>query len=129
VPYPYWEAVVRHFSGLQKAGVVISILWFVGFGAYFWIHRHGEARRIEEAALNDCNIKYENIIEAIIPSSKGQRRDEIEAKRTECRNAIAANFSNHGEAAAREFTFIAAIDACTVALAWLIAWMFFELAV
>lgn len=120
---------MRHFSGLQKAGVAISILWFVGFGAYFWIHRHGEARRIEEAALNDCNIKYENIIEAIIPSSKGQRRDEIEAKRTECRNAVAANFSNHGEAAAREFTFIAAIDACTVALAWLIAWMFFELAV
>lgn len=120
---------MRHLSGLRKAGAAISILWFIGFGAYFWIHRHGEARRIQEVALNDCNMKYDSIIDAFIPSPNGQQRNEIEATRTECRKAVAAKFSNHGEAAARELTFIAAIDACTVALAWLIAWMFLELAV
>jgi len=120
---------VRRLRGLRRAGAVVSILWFVGFGTYFWIHRHGEARRIQEAAWNDCNIKYDSIIDALIPSPNAQQRNAIEAKRSECRKAVTAEYSNHRKVAIWELTFIAAIDACTVALAWLIAWMFFELVV
>ena len=117
---------MRNFTSLQKFGIALSIIWFVGFGVYLLAHRYGEAHRIQEVALNDCKVKYDNILDAINLSPNEKQRRAIDTERTECSKAVAAEFLKNGGAIEREAPLLAAIDFGTVIFAWLIAWMFLQ---
>jgi hypothetical protein len=44
----------------QRIGVVLSLIWCVGWGAYFWTNRAGEIRALSLENLEQCDSQSPN---------------------------------------------------------------------
>jgi hypothetical protein len=100
--------------GWRRLGIVLSVIWFVGFFGWMWSHAADEATLVYRMSSSTCYHRY--------GSSTSQELDmakydvcaaEASAKLRTDYNAV-RNFSSAG--------IVIAVDLALILLGWLIVW-------
>jgi hypothetical protein len=96
-------------SRWRRIGVVVSVLWCLGFGGYWWVHRLDIANSIKLSQLHLCDDAYD-------PHSPD------EAAHQTCLAAVQIQFLQNAQEADQDWPWILAFCMATLTLAWLTAW-------
>lgn len=113
--------------GWRRIGIVLSVIWFVGFGSYLW---SGDVSRIGEFyswQLKNCYAR-ETIRNEALQYAKDERdrekwSAETEAKAKECRAKASAFHSYQWEQARGGLWILFAVDLATILLGSLVVWL------
>jgi hypothetical protein len=98
-------------DGWRMIGIVLSIIWFVGFAAWGWNDSIEEMRHNFASGLNNC---YRD--ESLRPS------DADWAQFKQCLDKEKVSFGRQFESNKRAIPILLAIDLLVIIFAWLIAW-------
>jgi hypothetical protein len=99
-------------EGWRAVGLVLSILWFVGFAAWGWNDSIEQNRHKFTAGLNDCY------------RSETQRPSDTDwTQFRECLDKEKALFAQEFESNRRSIPILLAIDLFIIVMAWLVAWL------
>ena len=114
-------------SGWQRIGIVLSIIWFIGFGAYIWMLRDiqhvGELYR---GQLNTCsillNMANDELQHIENLSDRNKRQDANWKEYEDCKKRASALHSRMLNDEKEGIPVIPAIDFVTVVIGWLAVW-------
>ena len=104
-------------NGWHVIGVVLSIVWFVGFAGWGWNDSIGEIRHTFTKGLNDCYRNWR--------PSDGDYATSMErwAQLKQCVDREGVSFEREFETNKRSIPILLAIDLLTVIFAWLMVWV------
>jgi hypothetical protein len=122
------KAGVRKLNGWQRIGIVVSIIWFIGFGAFIW---NDQLRQDSESQANDAEVcrLILNANNESLPyiENQGERHKKESANWAEyemCEKSSRVFFARQREVATSGIPLFLAIDLGTVLFGWLVVWMF-----
>jgi hypothetical protein len=95
--------------GWRRIGVVLSVIWFVGFGGWMFFSEIGKHNDRLDTSLSICNHRYDTARELL---------QECYARATDTHTRLVREFYSG-------VPFLFLIDAATVGLFWLLAGIVF----
>jgi hypothetical protein len=119
-------------SGWQRIGIVVSVIWFVGFAGYVWIdsNRHSDDFHISQLKL--CGDIWDTEMERAFQSKNDADKDRKLAaaheKHKQCKDDATALFFRSAEGNREAIPLLLAIDLGTVVAGWLIVWFLVSVA-
>lgn len=128
----------RLLDGWRRIGVILSVVWFIGFAGYIWSWDRQETASFYAMQLSLCSAAHRMVAQSLegrfSDPAWGDKRDREEAAndaRYEKCQAEARNFysSQIGENAgwarwALGLALLFGVDLLTIVFGWLIAWFF-----
>src|SRR5262249_60983052 len=113
--------------GGRRIGIVLSVIWFITFGAYFWSLEFGRQKGFYRSQLEICNriLRADNVgLEYIIkPDEREKRRLANWKTHQDCQNRALAFFSaEFDELRQKGILIVLAVDAATILVGWLVVW-------
>jgi hypothetical protein len=107
--------------GLRRLGVVLSALWFMGFGVWLWLSATRAYVDIHQGRLQECYDVYRKQRDQLwgYDSEFDQKAAKINNEYKACQEESAALF---GRQVYSQGWLIFAVDAGVLAAVWLIAW-------
>jgi hypothetical protein len=112
--------------GLRRLGIVLSALWFVGFGVWLWLTTTGAYMDVHQGQLQDCYNLYRKEREQLwgYDPEFDQKAAKINSEYKACQEEATAHFDREvGKLFYSQGWFILAVDAGVLALVWLVAWI------
>jgi hypothetical protein len=94
----------NHTRGWRRIGVILSVIWFVGFGLYAWTDSTTQSSNFYKASLSVCY--------GLSKPADGDR----------CKNEATALFKQEADKRWEQFPLFLAFDLATVAVGWLLVW-------
>ena len=120
-------------NGWQRIGVVLSIIWFVGFAWYVWSSDRQHKTDFYVGRLSVCSDINDMANESLSYIQDQQKRDEREAangaKYEQCKKDAEEFYEEEvgGNAGWGQWAFgmgiLIAVDLLIIAIAWLLAWL------
>jgi hypothetical protein len=112
-------------GGWQRIGVILSVLWFVGFGVFMFEHemsRHGDFHMWQ---LGNCYKIAEMRREPLQPNDPAyaSRDAQIERDLKDCRDRASAFFTKQVGDFWSNLWILPLVDLASIALAWLFVWI------
>jgi hypothetical protein len=121
-------ALVGKLNGWQRIGIVISIIWFIGFGAFIWTDTLRQDRDYHANDAEVCRLILNANNESLPYIENKGERDKTEsenlAKYDMCQKSALAFLDREYEEARSGMPLLLAIDVGTVLFGWLVVWMF-----
>jgi hypothetical protein len=113
--------------GWRRIGIVLSVVWFIGFGGYIWT---SEATRLQTSLLAHTDLCYSilksaNDALAHIPNQEQREKRYTEnlAKHEECGDRVLRLVAAERDNLWRSIPLFLAFDAGTVVFGWLVVWL------
>jgi hypothetical protein len=118
---------VNRARGWRRIGVVLSVIWFIGFGDYIWVSEVGRIGEFYRWQLETCGKILSNANDGLQYIAKQEEREkrqsENRAKYKECQDS-ASSFHGSSNADLRKgIPLLLAVDLGTVAFGWLVVWL------
>src|SRR5262245_9785891 len=66
--------------GWRRIGIVLSVIWFIGFGGYLWVSEVNRIRDYFRLDLDQCNFALNARTDALRPITKHEERQQLEAE-------------------------------------------------
>ena len=113
-------------SGWQRIGIVVSVIWFVGFAGYVVAHRQDEA--LYDKLLLTCaeGLQRDVALSEYAETAEAfeRRRQEYGNKYSKCLNDAHASSFRFGLSndPLQAIPLILAVDLGMIVIGWLIAW-------
>jgi hypothetical protein len=113
--------------GWRRVGIVLSVIWFLGFGIYLW--GADEQSKVQQLKLvmDDCDMTF-RIAEQGLDEEHGLKPQEymakwrpINEKRTKCYADAMLETESRSPRSTR-FAVVLAIDLVMIVIGWLIVW-------
>jgi hypothetical protein len=122
------KAGVRKLNGWQRIGIVVSIIWFIGFGAFIWTDTLRQYRDFHANSAEMCRLIL-NANNESLPyiENQGERNKKESANWAEyemCEKGARAFLAREYEEATSGIPLLLVIDLGTVLFGWLVVWMF-----
>jgi hypothetical protein len=115
-------------NGCQRIGIVVSIIWFIGFGAFIWTDTLRQDREFHGNSAEMCRLILNANNESLRYIEKQGARDKTEsanwAKYEKCLKDAEAFLDREYEEAKSGIPLLLAVDVGTVLFGWLVVWMF-----
>jgi len=116
-------------KGWGRIGIVLSVIWFLGFGVFLFAHPTLEAE-LHGRRLQNCYLIYGGSIEEEDARKYASDADDmirhwmpdIEARRKECETKASLWYDNNKQSNYARLAEIVALNLLSIALAWLVAW-------
>jgi hypothetical protein len=113
-------------SGWRRLGVVLSVLWFVGFGGWLWTSSMRGYQDFYDFELRNCfamtNMKRD-ALRADEPQYD-QKSAKIMSEDKACTDSADESYSRElDKLYSQEIWVLLAIDVALLALFWLLAWI------
>jgi hypothetical protein len=111
-------------SGWQRIGVILSVLWFVGFGVFMF---EDEISRLSDShvrQLGNCNKIAEFERQWFLrrdDPAYATKDAEVQRKLDKCRDDVSAYFMKQDPLS--NLWILLLIDLASIALAWLLVWI------
>jgi hypothetical protein len=112
--------------GWWRIGVVLSVIWFVGFGGWLWLSSTGAYMDIHQWQLQDCHNLYRKEREQLqgFDPQFDQKAAKINSESKACQEEAAAHFERQMDKLFySQGGLIFAVDAGVLALVWSLAWI------
>ena len=107
-------------GGWKRIGIVLSIIWFLGFGVYLFAQPSFEAE-LHKWSLHACTTIYQSAEEDSRKFGTIERRmPEIEAARKECIEKATLTYERIRPSDYARLTEIIVVNLVSIALAWLV---------
>jgi hypothetical protein len=112
-------------GGWRRIGVVLSVLWFVGFGGWLWVDGVGRNSEFHVWQLGHCSRMSDMRREPIRldDPQRAQKYAKIEEQEKACRDKASALFRQEMDTLKSHIWVLVAIDAASLAFFWLLAWI------
>jgi hypothetical protein len=115
--------------GWRRIGIVLSIVWFVGFAGFIWIWSNRERGDFYSYQLGMCYRLLEvnnEALQYLTPDAAEKRRAENWVKHESCKSEASDFLRRRAdeENSSAAIGILLAVDAATVALGWLLVWFF-----
>jgi hypothetical protein len=111
-------------SGWRRVGVVVSVVWFVGFGGYLWHDSVTQSNdsftrflRICDAALDMETDALKNIQD---PTKRDRKFDQNMKEERDCKAQATTSFERILDEQYSGIPILLGIDLATVAMGWLL---------
>jgi hypothetical protein len=101
-------------NGWQQFGIVLSIIWFVGFATWGWTDAVEELRQNYKEAISTCRTN------SLRFSGDGTANA---AEYKECRDKESAQFANELDKNSRHLPILLVVDLITIIFAWAVIWV------
>ena len=114
-------------KGWRRIGIVLSVVWFLGFGVYLFAEPTWEAE-LHGRRLQNCYLIYGGSIEDARKYASDaddmikRWMPDIEARREECENKASLWYTDHRQSNFVRLAEIVALNLLSIALAWAVAW-------
>src|SRR5665213_495776 len=113
-------------KGWRRIGIVISVLWFLGFGFFLWnMHIH-DLTDPYDSELHLCGslLDIDNDgLQYVKPGSRDARQAVNWTKYEDCKKRAEVNFHKLAdEQGTYAIPIVLAINAVSIALGWLLVW-------
>jgi hypothetical protein len=108
--------------GWRRIGIVLSVIWFVGFGGFLWT---SEVERIGDfftSQLRTCKAILDADDEGLSLEEYLKRHDGHWKKYESCQNRASAFFGSQHRELWQSIPILFAMDAATVLIGWLVVW-------
>lgn len=116
----------KKLSGWKRIGLVVSVIWFIGFGGYLWVSGVGHMSDFHMSQLKMCGTIMDVANEALqyIPKleDRQKRQDENWSKYEDCQKRAGELFSQSFEQQRKAIPILLAIDFGTILFGWFVAW-------
>jgi hypothetical protein len=122
-----YEATQMAMKGWRRIGIVLSVIWFLGFGIYqlaqptFEVELYGRS-------LHNCTTIYEEAQENVRKFARDaddmikRWMPDIEAALKECEEQAKLRYEGAEPSVYARLAEIIIVNLITIALAWLVAW-------
>jgi len=120
-------------SGWQRIGVILSVIWFIGFAGYIWHADRKEKADFYVWQLHMCSEIWDTENESLNyiqdPNERDKREASNRAKYDQCNEEARKFYAVQiGENAGRPHWGLAmglliGVDLLTIGIAWLLAWL------
>lgn len=114
-------------SGWRRIGIVLSVIWFVGFGGFLWIasvnHNaglYGLRLRMCDAILDADNEALQHITKQ---GDRALKAFDNSMTREKCGSDAEKVFLDRDEQLYRGIPILLGVDFATVIVGWLIVWV------
>src|SRR5262249_7324454 len=115
-------------NGWQRIGIVVSTIWFIGFGAFIWTDTVRQNGEFYGSSLRMCTLILNANNEGLQYIGKQDERDKRQsanwAKYEKCQKDAEAFLNREYEEAKSGIPLLLAIYVGTVLGGWLVVWMF-----
>jgi hypothetical protein len=118
--------MVQIMSGWRRLGVVLSVLWFVGFGGWLWTSSVRGYQDFYGFELRNCSAMSSMKRDALRADDQqyDQKSAKIIGEEKACTDNADAFFSREiDKLYSQEVWVLLAIDVALLALFWLLAWI------
>jgi hypothetical protein len=109
-------------GGWQRIGVILSVLWFIGFGVFMFEHEFSGHSDFRMWQLGNCVKIAEWRRESLQPSD-ASRDAQIERDLKDCSDRASAFFTKQVGDLWSNLWILLLIDLASIALAWLLVWI------
>jgi hypothetical protein len=111
--------------GWRRIGIVLSVVWFLGFGVFLYIRALDDAVQPYVAALHNCDLIRELALESMPGvitdlEKKNKWVDQILENENKCKKDAALRSSTPPASVLLGWVLVA--DLLTIGLGWLIVW-------
>jgi hypothetical protein len=114
-------------SGWRRIGMVLSVIWFVGFGGFLWIGETSHNADSYGVKLRNCAaiLEFSNEPSQYILKQQDRAMIAIDSltKYEICRSDAERFFLNEAEQLYRGIPILLGIDFATVIVGWALAWV------
>jgi hypothetical protein len=112
-------------GGWQRIGVILSVLWFVGFGVFMWVHETNSYNDFFMWRLGNCYKIAEMRREPLTLNDPAyaSRDAQIERDLKDCRERASAFFTKQVGDFWSSLWILPLVDIASIALAWLLVWI------
>ncbi len=118
--------MVFHLSGWQRIGVILSALWFVGFGVFMFEHEMSGHSTFWDWQLDIC-VKIAEMqrepLQPTHPTDYARRDAQIQRDLKNCSDRASDFFTEQSGKLWSNIWVLLLVDAATIVLAWMLAWI------
>jgi len=118
--------------GWRGIGIMLSVIWFIGFGGYVWVREGNEKAKFFWGQSMICNSILSTRNESLQSIANEETREKREAENwanfKECRDEALRFYGSSLEDSRKGIPVLLALDAGTVAFGWLVAWIVLSVA-
>jgi hypothetical protein len=111
-------------NGWQRIGIVLSVIWFIGFAGYIWSQQVKSDVELYGRYLDTCYTILNMDNEAYIANQED--RDKRQAanwtKYEKCQSGAGAIFHERADNNYKGIPILLAVDFGTVLFGWLVVW-------
>jgi hypothetical protein len=108
-------------KGWRRIGIVLSVIWFFGFGAY--LINHTTELEIFNMGYDNCYAIYRHAVEHAEERGMQEKwMPDIEAQLQECTKKVTLDYERTRPSEYVTLAKIIVFNLITIALAWLVAW-------
>jgi hypothetical protein len=111
--------------GWRRIGVVLSAIWFVGFGAWMWVAGVNQHSEFLGSQFSRCSVISDARTERLRGDDPqfDQRVAEIALEEKACMDKASGFFFQQWDELVSHVWVLVLIDAASIALFWLLAWI------
>jgi len=111
-------------GGWQRIGVIISIVWFLGWGAFLWIDAVNQNANLFKVQFGICMQVHDDAIGLLRPAEKNyrERSEQIESDFKRCKDKAENLFIKQAANNRADIPILLAVDFGSVVIGWLIVW-------
>ena len=113
--------MIRALTGWQRIGVILSALWFVGFGVFLFEHEMSERNSFLDWQLGNCLKIAEMRREPLQPDDPVHA--QIMRDLRNCTDRASDFFTEQVGKLWSNIWVLLLVDVATIVLAWLLAWI------
>lgn len=112
--------------GWRRIGIVLSTIWFLGFGMFLWSNEVQRIGDVYSWQYKMCyageNIRNESLQYAKDDQEREKRRSENDAETKECKAQALAFHHSQWDKTRNAVWILFAVDSASVLLGWLVVW-------
>ena len=109
--------------GWRRVGIVLSVIWFFGFGLYLWGSDSPADKMLRRDLLN-CNFLEEGQMDALQyisdPDKRDRRRQFILHEERACDDKVEREYLARAPSPSMQVTEVVVANLASIALGWLI---------
>jgi hypothetical protein len=112
--------------GWRRLGVVLSVLWFVGFGCWAWYSTVSSYGELLGRNLDHCLAMSSSSMDRLNwdDPQRDQKFKEINKEEEACMNRAKALFFSQRDSLKSDFwVLVLIVDVGSIALVWFLAWI------
>jgi hypothetical protein len=113
-------------KGWRRIGIVLSVLWFIGFGGFLWTNGVGHISEFHRGQLEGCYRILNADNESLQYIQKSEDRDKRQSanwtKYQRCQTEAGNFFQHEFDEQKRAIPLLIAIDLGAALLGWILVW-------
>jgi hypothetical protein len=118
---------VSNARGWRRIGIVISLVWFLGFGVWLWTATAEEQARPYKEGLKHCGRMLDIANDGLQYLPVGPARDKQQsdnfADYLKCREDESVRWTSNRSEMKTQIAVVLGADIASIALAWLVVWL------